>query len=55
MKKQGIDILEELVHGHSSIESTSHIMHEKDKAYTHNRNAVDEFLLRVKNACEDNS
>lgn len=55
MKKIGIDILEDLVHGHSSIEDTSHTMHEENKVCNYNHAAVNEFLLRVKNAYERES
>lgn len=55
MKKIGIDMLEDLIYGISSIEKTSHSMHEEDRKYTKNKNAIDEFLLRVENNYKKNS
>ena len=55
MKKTGIDILEDLIYGTSSIEKTSHNMHDEDRKCTQNKNAVDEFLLRVENNYKKNS
>lgn len=55
MKKTGIDMLEDLIYGTSSIEKTSHSMHDEDRKYTQNKNAIDEFLLKVENNYKKNS
>lgn len=48
-------MLEDLIYGISSIEKTSHSMHEEDRKYTKNKNDIDEFLLRVENNYKKNS
>ena len=55
MKKTGIDMLEDIIYGTSSIEKTSHSMNDEDREYTQNKSAVDEFLLRDKNNYKKNS